>query len=40
MERRVIQASKALGGEFSYNVDMNSGDQLGVGTFVTFALQL
>ncbi|KAK7040114.1 hypothetical protein VNI00_009919 [Paramarasmius palmivorus] len=31
MERRVIQASKALGGEFSYNIDMNSGDQLGVG---------
>ncbi|KAK7015574.1 hypothetical protein VNI00_019068 [Paramarasmius palmivorus] len=32
MERRVVQASKALGGEFSYNVDMNSGDQLGVET--------
>ncbi|ESK92076.1 aryl-alcohol oxidase [Moniliophthora roreri MCA 2997] len=31
MERRVIKTSMTMGGEFSYNVDMNSGDHLGVG---------
>ncbi|TFK22911.1 pyranose dehydrogenase [Coprinopsis marcescibilis] len=31
IDAKVIQASKELGGEFQYNVDMNSGNLLGLG---------
>ncbi|KAJ2927308.1 hypothetical protein H1R20_g9787, partial [Candolleomyces eurysporus] len=31
IDPKVIQASRELGGEFKYNIDINSGDELGIG---------
>ncbi|KAJ6576408.1 aryl-alcohol oxidase-like protein [Mycena vulgaris] len=33
LETRVMETSKELGGEFAYNLDLNSGNGLGVGWF-------
>jgi len=31
IDEKVIQASKELGGDFKFNLDMNDGDELGLG---------
>jgi choline dehydrogenase len=41
IDPKVIQASRELGGEFKYNIDINSGDELGIGALSGYvALQI